>query len=178
MRYIESVSSSYFSARVVADIHPELGDGYQDLFRDALKSALERIPLARIEYRTHGDLDTFIPMALSLLSDVLTHAATAMGHFDALDMSMTEDVDTKNLLLEHGLLGWIDVYQRDLEAVYDKRGKWRSLKDFLSLAVHLERLLWQFGVFPCKTDGNKVRIEIPIEVDMATLLKGVQSRGE
>jgi len=74
---------------------------------------------------------------LSLLSDVLTHGAAAFGHLDALDLSVTDHEETKALLVESGLLRWIDVYQRDLEAIYDRRGQSSSLTEFLSFAVHV-----------------------------------------
>lgn len=170
IKHIESVSSSYFSARVVADIDPDLGGGYQDLFCNALRSAIEVIPSARLEYRTHGNLDLFLRTALAQLSDVLTHAAALIGHFDALGLSVTEYDETKGLLVENGLLKWMDVYQRDLEAIYDCRSQWSSLTEFLSLTVHVERLLWQFGIFPWKTEDSQIRIEIPLESDMAALL--------
>lgn len=173
-RHIESVSSNYFAARSVAGIHPELNSGYQELFRSALKSAFETVPAARLEYRCHGDLDVFLEITMPRLSDVLAYGATAIGHCDELDLSLTDDEEIKLLLTENGLLGWCHLYQRDLETVYNRRGQWESLMDFLSLAIHLERLLWQFGIFPWRTDDNQIRVEIPLESDIVSLMAGAQ----
>lgn len=172
LRHIESISSNYFSARSVAGINPELKSGYQELFHNALNSAFETIPAARLEYRSHGDLDAFLELAMSRLSDILVHGAAAIGHCDGLEESLTDDEETKLLLAQSGLLGWCNVYQRDLETVYNRRGRWESLTDFLSLAIHLERLLWQFGIFPWRTDDNQIRVEIPLESDVARLMTG------
>lgn len=171
-RHVESVSSNYFAARSVAGINPESNCGYQELFRNALKSAFETIPAARLEYRSHGDLDDFLEITMPRLSDVLAHGAAAIGHCDGLDESLTNNEETKLLLEGNGLLGWCHVYQRDLETAYNRRGQWESLTDFLSLAIHLERLLWQFGIFPWRTDDNQVRVEIPLETDIARLMAG------
>lgn len=170
VRYVESVSSNYFVARSVAGINPELRSGYQELFRNALKSAFETIPAARLEYRHHGDLDAFLEITMPRLSDVLAHGAAVIGHCDGLEETLTDDEETKLLLAENGLLGWCHVYQRDLETVYNRRGRWESLTDFLSPAIHLERLLWQFGIFPWLTDDNRVRVEVPLESDIVRLM--------
>ncbi len=169
VRHVDSVASAYFAARATADIEPDVGDSYGDLFRNALVLAGKTIPSARLAYRTHGDLDAFLRTALPLLSDVLTHAATAIGHFDALGLLIHDDEDTKLLLVEDGLLGWVDVYRRDLEVIFERLGKWRAARELLSLIVHLERLLWRFGVFPWKTEEGRIHIEIPLASDMAAL---------
>ena len=171
-RHVESISSNYFAARSVAGINPELNSGYQELFRNALKSAFETIPAARLEYRRHDDLDAFLEITMPRLSDVLAHGAAAIGHCDGLEVALTDDEETKHFLAENGLLGWCNVYQSDLETVYNQRGRWESLTDFLSLGIHLERLLWQFGIFPWRTDDNKIRVEIPLESDIVRLMAG------
>lgn len=172
LTHIESVSSNYFSARSVAGINPELSGGYQELFRNALNSAFETIPLARLDYKSHLGLDAFLSVAMSRLSDVLAYGATVIGHCDGLGESLTDDEETRLLLARRGLRGWCDVYQRDLETVYCRRGRWESLTDFLSLAIHLERLLWEFDIFPWRTDDNQVRVEIPLESDLARKMAG------
>jgi Protein of unknown function (DUF4238) len=173
-RHVDSVSSAYFAARTTADIEPDVGKGYLDLFRNALSLAGKTIPSARLDYRMHGDLDAFLRTALPLIRDVLTHAATVIGHFDALGLLILDDEDTKGLVLENELAGWVDVYQRDLEVIYDRRGQWKSARELLSLTVHVERLLWRFGVFPWKTQENQIRIEIPLASDMTALLGHTQ----
>lgn len=172
IRHTDSVSSAYFGARESAHIDPDFGEAYRTLFRDSLASAAEIIPRQRLAYRTNANLDEFLRLALGAVSDVLTHAASALGHFDALEadlFSVSADGDLEQLLQSQSLLKWAKTYQRDLQQIYETCGEWESTKELLAVSIHVERLLWAFGVFPWRTAEGAIRVDIPLHTDIAAL---------
>lgn len=168
--HIDGVCSTYFSARIAADLFPGASDAYCNVFLAVLECAKTAIPKARLAYRLHGDLDAFLRVAVRAIGQVLVHAAALIGHYDRLDLPVL-DGDTRITVALEGLgLGlWVGVYQRDLDAFFNRRGRWCSLDEFTALSVHVERLLWQFGVFPWRTEDGGIRIEIPIANDLPAL---------
>ena len=172
IRHVESVSSAYFGARAASHIGSDFGSGYIALFRDSLAMAAKHIPTQRLAYRTSANLDSFLQTALPALGDVLIHAASALGHFDGIGndpLLASTDEDLGRLLRSLSLTKWIDTYRIDLQRIYDFRGEWESSRELLAVSIHLERLLWAFGVFPWRTTDGMIRVEIPTESD-ATFL--------
>lgn len=169
LRSLDSVASEYFAARMTAEIDPGLSEGYHELFRSAVKAAFETIPADRQAYHHHGNLDTFLQAALVGVGLVLSRAAILLGHLDALDQPLEDVRLTKELLATHGLMSWVQVLQMDLQRLFEDRGHWASFDAFLSLMVHVERLLWNFGVLAwCDGEGN-VRVVIPFNSDFEAL---------
>jgi hypothetical protein len=79
------------------------------------------------------------------------------------------DQELETALREAGLQNWLDVFRHDLGVLWDRRGHWKSQDEFLAINRHVERLLWQAGVFPWKTEGGEIRIEVPLATDAARL---------
>lgn len=168
--HIDGACSAYFSARTAADLFPGAGNSYCEVFLAVLERAKEDIPNTRLAYRLHGDLGVFLQVATQAIGHVLVHAAALIGHYDGLGLPFL-DADTRiaGALDGSGLSLWVGVYQRDLDALFERRGQWRSLNEFMALSVHMERLLWQFGVFPWRTETGEVRVEIPLATDLPAL---------
>jgi hypothetical protein len=100
----------------------------------------------------------------------MTCAGMLLGHCDGLQQSVLNDqADLMQILEKNGLRAWIDVFQRDLAGLYERQGKWESVQEFLALNRHVERVLWQFGVFPWRNDQGEVRVEIPLGTDIDRL---------
>jgi hypothetical protein len=75
------------------------------------------------------------------------------------------------ILEKMGLQNWLEVFHQDLGILYDRRGKWESVQEFLLLNRHIERFLWQFGVFPWRNDQGEVRVKITVGTDVAQFMK-------
>jgi hypothetical protein len=151
-KFSSSVLSTYYAARMTASIYPEQRNAFFEFFHGALKAAQEKIPLARAIYQSEGNLDAFVHETTILLRHVLIHAASLLGHLNASETPLLDDQETEHLLSQASLVHWISVYQRDLQTVYERRGRWNSVRELLSINIHVERLLWQFRVF---TWGNR-----------------------
>jgi hypothetical protein len=101
---------------------------------------------------------------------ILQHAARAIGHFDGMDASPFDDAGSLQCALEQcGLRAWFDLYRRDLQKLWERLGQWESFEEFLALAGHVERLLWQFGMVLWQTEDGGCRVEVPLATDIQRL---------
>ncbi|HEX6858813.1 MAG TPA: hypothetical protein VF138_01240 [Caulobacteraceae bacterium] len=138
--------------------------------RDGLVTALDyagrEVVRERLAYREHGDLDRFLDFALSAVQRVLGAAARLHGHCDAIGVSaLDEDGELRRALEALQLGAWFDLFRNDLQSFWGRAGRWESYDEFLAFHRHVERLLWQFGVFACRTPDGGSWIEIPLVVD-------------
>ncbi len=166
--------TAYFAARHSASCNPIIGKGYLDILLTFLNKIQEVVPRERLAYRFHGDLDRFLKSAISAAGNLLTYAATLLGHYDGLCQSVYDDEGVLAHVLEkNSLRGWFDSFQRDFASLFERSGDWKSVQEFLSLNRHIERILWQFGVFPWRNELGQVRVEIPLYTDAAKLSEHV-----
>lgn len=171
-KHIYDACSSYFCARTSANFFPKMEDCYRNQLLIALMNTKEAIPIARLSYRHDGDLDSFLKIAIQNIGDALNRTASLIGHCDGLGVSILgEEGQMTQILSELGLEKWVYVYQRDLDKVFYRRGKWSDVSELTALNIHIERLLWQFSVFPWRMETGDTRVEIPLDVDMPELLK-------
>lgn len=144
--------------------------GTRQLATEALLRMRSKILEARFTYRYHGDLDAFMQIALSEVRLTLMFVGNLCGYCDALGTSpFDDDGGFEAALQETGLVNWLPMFQQDLERFRERLGKWASLDEFLSFSRHIERLLWQHGIFPWDGEGGP-QIHIPLASDAAALM--------
>lgn len=166
--------TAYYAARISAEFNPEIGSGHRDIFMTVLERLQESIPRERLAYRKHGDLHRFLELSISSIGVMMTYAGTLLGHYDGMGQSIYYDEgELMQSMEKSGLKAWADVFRRDLNRLFERQGKWESIQEFLSLNSHIERVLWQFGVFPWRNDQGQVRVEIPLYTDAFQLLEGI-----
>lgn len=163
--YIDGISSTYFACRVSAGIYPEAEAALHETLLLALERLFMEIPKARLAYRTDGDLDKFLSIMMPAISKFLNRTSAVLGHIDGLGRELLESDDVSIALQQHGLRAWLDVYQRDLKAMYDRQGRWESIGEFIALSRHVERLMWQLGSIPWETQEGQLRIDMPLAFD-------------
>jgi hypothetical protein len=167
--WVDTGWSGYFGARASAIFDPSFGKAYAELVTSALTEARREIPAARLAYRFDGNLDRLLEITLPQIGAILGFTGQLLGHYDGLKQSAFENSDLEKLFEEAGLRAWADLYREDLARVWDRRGRWTSMDEFLVLNRHAERVLWQFGMFPWKNPEGETRIEIPLVVDAKDL---------
>ncbi len=166
----------YFAARLSAQYNPTAGSGYRDIFLAIFNRTQEDVPRERFAYRFHGDLDRFLKLAIAAVGGLIIYGATLIGHYDGIGESHYDDERNLTQALEKsGLGGWFEVLRRDLTRLFERCGEWESVQEFVTLNRHIERLLWQFGVFPVRDEQN-IRVEIPLVTDAARLLNHVNGK--
>lgn len=88
-----------------------------------------------------------------------------------MDNELLESDGVAIALQQYGLRAWLDIFQRDLNGVYVRRGEWMSVSEFVSLSRHVERLMWQLGAIPWETEEGQLKIDIPLASDQLALEK-------
>lgn len=168
--YMHGAWTAYFASRISATFCPCIGSSYRDTLLALLRKTKEDIPRERLDYRVHGNLDRFLEATISSIGTAMNWAAQVMGHYDGLSESVyDEDGNLRKALKEIGLLAWMDTFGRDLSKLFERRGQWESVQEFLAMNRHIERVLWPFGVFPWRNEEGQVRVEIPFHSDVAQL---------
>lgn len=169
--YIDGIGSTYFACRVSAEIYPEAEAALHELLLFALEHLFTEIPKARLAYRTDGDLDKFLSIMMPAILRLLNRTSAVLGHIDGLERELLENDDISIALQQYGLRAWLDVYHRDLNAMYARQGQWASIGEFVALSRHVERLMWHLGAIPWETPEGQLRIDMPLAVDQLALDK-------
>jgi len=170
---IHSAWTGYFTSRASAAFCPEGGLAQQELLLSVLKRARDDIPAARLAYRFHGEMDKLLEIVLPRIADVLRFSGSVLGHYDGLQQSFFEEPALTSVLEEMGLRDWLMLFDSELSGLWDRRGKWTSFDEFLMLNRHVERLFWQYGLFPWRTDTGEIHVTVPLASD-ADKLAGLQ----
>jgi len=148
----------------------EILTAYRELLIGALDRARTRIPEARLAYRYHGRMDTLLDVALPATRHVLEFAANLFGHCEALGCSpFDDDGRLASALEQSSLQPWFQVFQNDLRAFRLRLGNWESFDEFLAFNRHVERVLWQSGLFPWRNPQGQSRVEVPLATDILAL---------
>lgn len=164
--HIDGAWNSYFAARISAGVSLDIEVEHPNMLVSMLGRAKKSILTARLAYRFDGDLDKLLRTALSEIGAILQHTAVLLGYYDGLSQSLVDDeVGLRDALQEIGLWTWFEAYQRDLQHLWNRCGMWKSFSEFLDLTRHVERLLWQFGIFPWQTPDGTIRVEVPLVTD-------------
>ena len=107
---------------------------------------------------------------------ILIFVGHLLGHCDGLGVPIWDEAGKLEAALkEAGLEKWLPTFQKDLDSYWRSREQWASLDELFALNRHFERLLWQFGIFPWKTDEGLSRIEIPLISDAQALMAAISS---
>lgn len=168
--YMHQAWTAYFASRISAAFDPGIGKSNRDTLLAVMDKMKEDIPRERLAYRLHGDIDRFLGSAISSIGTTMIWAAKLLGHYDGLWESPDDEGSSlTQALRDSGLQSWLDTFRSDLDRLFERRGQWESIREFLALNRHIERVLWQFGVFPWRNEQGQVRVEIPLHSDAAQL---------
>jgi hypothetical protein len=167
---IHSAWTGYFSLRASASFYPEAGLAQQELLLAVLKRAQTDIPAARLDYRFHGDMGVLLNIVMPRIADILRFSGSLLGHLDGLGQPVLDDQVLATALHGAGLRDWFVLFDSELSQLWDRRRKWTSFDEFLTLNRHVERLLWSFGLFSWRADDGQIQIRMPLASDMAKLV--------
>jgi hypothetical protein len=167
---IDGAWESYYSASISAALYPKAGEIYRDIVLGALAEVQQQLPELRYAYRHHGDVLKFLGQISEPVGTFLRLTAKLLGHHDALETPPLDEPLTA-ALEKAQLTPWFNMYAGDLRALWDRRGKWTSLAEFLMLGMHFERLLWPFGIFLWRTPEGLCRVEVPLATDTQRLVR-------
>ena len=148
---MDAALNAYVASCITAglDDKQELFEAKCQLLKDSINRMTDTVIKERLAYRYHGDLEKLLRVTLPLICHVLTFAADLLGHCEFAGSPSPEASDELQTSLEQaGLKNWLEMYRVDLERFYRRLGRWTSFDEFLAFNIHVERLFWQFGMFP------------------------------
>ena len=150
--------ASYIAAGFIDE--KEMVEAKRQLLADCINRMRIDVPKERLSYRDHRNLDKLLDVTLPAIRYVLLFAADLLGHNAVSDRSAFRESDELHISLEKaGLTNWMEAYRINLMQFHKQLGRWESFDEFLSFNVHVERLLWQFGMFPWeKPEGIWVEV--------------------
>ena len=161
---------AYFATRGSAGFGAD--EYFEALTRESIAEAFDRIrQTIERERKAFGEdrnVDRFYTSALGVVSHLLCSCAAFLGQkAGAAEPLFNENDDLSTKLSELGLLGWFDIFQRDLETLWTERGRWSSFGSFVALGLHAERLLWRMGVFPQRLPGGQTYLNFSHSAPLA-----------
>ena len=160
--HVDAALHAYVASYIAAGFNDEqeLVEGKRKLLADAINRMRTIVVNERLSYRDHGDLDKLLDVTLPAIGYVLLFAADLLGHNAIAGRSAFQQSDELHISLEQaGLKNWLEAYRVDLMQFHKQLGRWGSFDEFLSFNVHVERLLWQLGMFPWeKPEGIWVEV--------------------
>ncbi|NSY49635.1 hypothetical protein [Agrobacterium tumefaciens] len=170
-RIIYAAWNGYFAARATANFAKGRLEDMQSLLLASLKEAFTDIPEARLAYRDHGDLNILMAVASSKVAFILEWAGNLLGHAAGAECHAVEGNHGLEEELSRRELGaWLEDFGRDLEYLWERRGRWESYDEFLAINRHAERILWCFGIVPWTTPDGVYLIEVPLSTDAEALM--------
>lgn len=153
----------WFTSREAAFIMPNAGKEYADLVTQSLEFAERELAVEATKAREVRDISAFTRRAGECVAAILSHAADWLGHRAGLvEGQRFEGDDLPARLQSRGLNGWLELFGRDLSAVYANKAVGMDLDIVTRLSQHAERLLWSFGVYAWY-DEQEVRCLINVQ---------------
>ena len=161
-RPVDAALHAYVASYIAAGFidEQEMVEAKRQLLADCINRMRIDVPKERLSYRDHRNLDQLLDVTLPAIRYVLLFAADLLGHNAVSGRSaFLESDELHNSLEKAGLTNWLETYRVDLMQFHKQLGRWGSFDEFLSFNVHVERLLWQFGMFPWeKPEGIWVEV--------------------
>lgn len=172
--YCSSAPDGYVASRESAPYgdQDEILATYRELLASTLNRAAKVIPKARLSYRAHGDLDRLLETVMPLVRYILEFGAKLLGHCDGIEAAPFAEGDELSAALDqNGLRNWLTTFQADLRRFSARAGEWKSLDEWLAFNRHVERVLWQFGMFAFRGENGLAHIKIPYRTDAEAMLR-------
>ncbi len=167
---------SYLTSHICAGFgdKAQLSADKRCVLMGAIRELKAAVLAARLEYRSHGKLDVLLGIAMPRISYVLQSAADLLGHCCASgEDPISPNGELSEALEDAGLEHWLPIFGDRLERFRLRFGRWESIDEFLVLDLHVERLMWQFGLLPWLGPCG-VRVEVPIETDLDELMSDTE----
>lgn len=165
--WVDGAAEKYVSSYICAalgDFYDNTGD-IRKLLSTALIRMQETVAPARHAFSIDGDLDKLMKVTMPAIQHVLMFAAELLGHTAGLAVeAVPPGSELEAALARTGLNLWLPLYWADLEGFRKRLGRWESFDEFAVFSDHVERLMWQVGMFSWRT-ADGIRIEIPIVSD-------------
>lgn len=151
----------YVAARVSADfggdtaIEAEL----HDLIGQAIRRGHDAISAARDAHTPGDDIEAFFQTHRSTACELLTLFGRLAGHLHGHQREAQCEGVLDEVLEALELTRWFELYAKDLARAWEARASWDDMSEIANFGAHLERLLWQLGVFTLRQPEGRIWVE-------------------
>lgn len=157
---VSNVLSAYFVANTFAHLHDRSSEELVETLEKSLLNLLDVVLESRKVYFEDKNIDKLYSTMLNTISHFMTVCAQTMGHVDRQIENVSYTVGFAELLIEHNLVNWFILFNKDVAELFKKVGKWETFTEFLVLNRHLERLLFAFGIVPETQENGELHIYV------------------
>ena len=139
----------------------DLDDG-EPLSAHAVTVALAALAAARQQFMSHKNADALLADVVPALDMLLGTLAGYCGQrpHGAANRQLSQASPTCEHLVRAGLWDWVSLFRQDLHRHYQSLASESSSVDqMLTLSEHVERVLWQFGIFLSDIEDGRMWID-------------------
>lgn len=128
---------------------------------EAIERAINTLNTAARLFASHGNADSLLAQAIPALDALLGAAASYCGLHLSNKTELSTSSEVAVALKGSGLWDWLQLFESDLRRHSEAENKASaSLDDVLILVTHVERILWQFGIFLSETSAGQLWVEV------------------
>lgn len=139
----------------------DLDDG-EPWFLHAVTVAISTLEVARQNFLSHANADQLIADVVPSLDLLLCTLASYCGQrpLGTGNRQLLQNSPTCENIVQAGLWDWMNLFGQDLHRHCQSLGsKSSSVEQVLAISEHVERVLWQFGIFLSDTEDGRVWID-------------------
>lgn len=135
------------------------GDLFEQEFSNYLTHTFEltyaQINKAKEEHAIDGDHLKLFSITHAAITDLLIASARLIGHLDGTGKAPlpTPETSAGAAITARQLAGWVNAFAYDLQQFW-KQESW-AREDLYRLNIHIERLLWPFGIIIYPADSGQ-----------------------
>lgn len=165
---------AYFAARGSAGFG---ADEYLEvLIRENILQMLDHIRLTvereRKAFEADRNVDRFYFAGLRVVCLLLCFCATLLGQRAALaEPLFAKDDSLSKTFADLGIASWLDIFRRDLDKLWARRGAWASFDQFWAMRLHAERVLWRMGIIPVKLPTGQTYVNFAPSAPLAPYVR-------
>lgn len=140
----------------------ELREEDEHLSVHAVTAALGAIEVARQQFIVHQSVDALLPDVVPALDILLGTLAKYCGRYlsDAESRRLSRTTPTAEYLVRVGLWEWLNLFGPELHRHRKSmERKSSSIEQVLALSEHVERVLWQYGIFLSDVEDGRLWVD-------------------
>lgn len=133
-----------------------------------LSIALNMLHAACQQFPVHGNVEFLLADVFPATDLLLTTIAGYCSLKTAKSLDLEPSSAVCQLITDAGLQDWLRLFDRDLREQIELINRPSpSLPALLIMAEHVERIMWQFGIFMSDTEEGRTWIAVKSEVELA-----------
>ncbi len=141
----------------------DIRDG-EPISAKAISVSVAVIETARRQFLGHRNVDTMLAGVVPALDMLFGTVAAYCGLHAGKSLDISPASETGRCIVDTSLWDWLILFDRDIRSHLNQvRQASPTLLAVQSIAEHVERVLWQFGIFLSDTGGGQMLVDVSDE---------------